>query len=41
MDIGIPHLNRFADFGLFSSGIFGIAVGPGGNQSQGPSIEET
>jgi enterochelin esterase family protein len=25
---------------VFGSGIFGIAGGPGGNQSQGPSFEE-
>ena len=40
LNIGIPHLDEFAYLGVFSSGIFGIAGGPGGNQPQGPSFEE-
>ncbi|MCZ7635448.1 MAG: alpha/beta hydrolase-fold protein [Verrucomicrobia bacterium] len=40
LNIGIPHLDRFGYLGVFSSGIFGIAGGPGGNQAQGPSFEE-
>ena len=40
LNIGIPHLDQFAYLGVFSSGIFGIAGGPGGNQPQGPSFEE-
>jgi enterochelin esterase-like enzyme len=40
LNIGIPHLDQFAYLGVFSSGIFGIAGGPGGNQSNGPTFEE-
>jgi enterochelin esterase family protein len=40
LNIGIPHLDKFAYLGVYSSGIFGIAGGPGGNQPQGPSFEE-
>jgi enterochelin esterase-like enzyme len=40
LNIGIPHLDQFAYLGVFSSGIFGIAGGPGGNQTPGPSFEE-
>jgi enterochelin esterase family protein len=40
LNIGIPHLDQFAYLGVFSSGIFGIAGGPGGMQPQGPSFEE-
>ncbi len=39
LNIGIPHLDKFAYLGVFSSGIFGIGGGPGG-QPQGPSFEE-
>jgi enterochelin esterase family protein len=39
LGIGIPKLAKFAYLGVYSSGIFGIAGGPGGNQ-QGPSVEE-
>jgi enterochelin esterase family protein len=39
LNIGIPHLNKFAYLGVYSSGIFGITGGPGGNQPQGPSFE--
>jgi enterochelin esterase family protein len=40
LDIGIPNLDKFAYLGVFSSGIFGITGGPGGNQPKGPSFEE-
>ena len=40
LTIGIPHLDQFAYLGVYSSGIFGITGGPGGNQAQGPSFEE-
>ena len=40
LNIGIPHLDKFAYLGVFSSGIFGITGGPGSGQSQGPSFEE-
>lgn len=40
LNIGIPHLDKFAYLGVYSSGIFGIAGGMGGNQPQGPSFEE-
>jgi enterochelin esterase family protein len=40
LNIGIPHLEEFAYLGVYSSGIFGITGGPGGNQQQGPSFEE-
>jgi enterochelin esterase-like enzyme len=39
-NIGIPHLDKFAHLGGFSSGFFGIAGGPGGGQPQGPAFEE-
>jgi enterochelin esterase family protein len=39
LNIGIPNLEKFAYLGVYSSGIFGIAGGPGGN-SQGPGFEE-
>ena len=37
---GIPHLDQFGYLGVFSSGIFGIAGGPGGNTPTGPTFEE-
>lgn len=40
LNIGIPNLDKFAYLGVFSSGIFGIVPGPGGNQPPGPSFEE-
>jgi enterochelin esterase family protein len=40
LEIGIPHLDKFAYLGVYSSGIFGIAGGPGGMQPTGPSFEE-
>lgn len=40
LNIGIPHLEKFAYLGVYSSGVFGIAGGRGGNQPQGPSFEE-
>ena len=39
LNIGIPHLDRFAYLGVFSSGVFGITGGPG--TPQGPGFEET
>lgn len=39
LNIGIPQLEKFAYLGVFSSGIFGITGGPGGNP-QGPRFEE-
>ncbi len=41
LSIGIPHLEKFAYLGVFSSGIFGITGrGRGGKQPPGPSFEE-
>ena len=40
LSIGIPRLDQFAYLGVFRSGIFGIAGGPGGQQPQRPSFEE-
>lgn len=40
LNIGIPNLEKFAYLGVYSSGIFGIGRGPGGNQPQGPGFEE-
>jgi enterochelin esterase family protein len=40
LNIGIPHLDQFSYLGVYSSGIFGIAGGPGGNSPQGPTFEE-
>ncbi len=40
LNIGIPNLEKFAYLGVYSSGIFGIAGAPGGNQPAGPSFEE-
>lgn len=40
LNIGVPHLDKFAYLGVFSSGIFGIAGGPGGGSPPGPSFEE-
>ena len=39
LNIGVAHLEQFAYLGVFSSGVFGIAGGPGG-QAGGPSWEE-
>jgi len=38
LNIGIPNLEKFSYLGVYSSGIFGIAGGPGA--PQGPSFEE-
>jgi enterochelin esterase family protein len=38
LNIAIPHLDRFAYIGVYSSGVFGIAGGRGG--AGGPSWEE-
>jgi enterochelin esterase-like enzyme len=42
LNIAIPHLERFAYVGVYSSGIFGIVPRPGANAApaQGPSWEE-
>jgi len=40
LNIGVPNLERFAYLGVFSSGIFGIAGGPGGQPPQGAGFEE-
>lgn len=40
LNIGIPRLEKFAYLGVYSSGIFGIAGGPGGGPPPGPSFEE-
>jgi enterochelin esterase family protein len=40
LNIGIPHLDKFACLGVYSSGIFGIAGGGPGGNPQGPSFEE-
>lgn len=40
LNIGIPNLDKFGYVGVYSSGIFGIAGGPGGAAPQGPSFEE-
>lgn len=39
LNIGIPHLDRFGYLGVYSSGIFGIVGGFGGNQ-EGPTFEQ-
>jgi len=40
LSIAIPRLDKFAYFGVFSSGVFGIAGGGPGGAPQGPSYEE-
>ena len=41
LNIGIPHLDKFAYLGVFSSGVFGITGrGMGTNTPVGPSFEE-
>lgn len=40
LNIGVPNLDQFGYLGVYSSGIFGIAGGPGGGPAQGPSFEE-
>jgi enterochelin esterase family protein len=40
LNIGIPHLDKFAYLGVYSSGIFGITGGGPGGATQGPSFEE-
>jgi enterochelin esterase family protein len=41
LNIGVPHLDKFAYFGVFSSGVFGITGrGFGTNAPSGPSFEE-
>jgi len=41
LNIGVPHLDKFAYLGVFSSGVFDITGrGFGGNPPSGPSFEE-
>jgi enterochelin esterase family protein len=40
LNIGIPHLDKFAHLGVYSSGIFGIVPRPGAPAPEGPSFEE-
>lgn len=41
LNIGVPHLDKFAYLGVFSSGVFGITGrGFGTNQPSGPSFEQ-
>lgn len=40
LNIGIPHLDKFAYLGVFSSGVFGIVPRPGAPAPQGPTFEE-
>src|SRR5262249_1771668 len=42
LNIGIPHLDKFAYLGVFSSGVFGITGNRGGNTNApaGPTFEE-
>ncbi|MBL9176143.1 MAG: hypothetical protein JNL10_21550 [Verrucomicrobiales bacterium] len=40
LNIGVPHLDKFAYLGVYSSGIFGIVQRPGAPAPQGPSFEE-
>lgn len=40
LNVGIPHLEKFAYLGVYSSGIFGIVQRPGAPAPQGPSFEE-
>jgi enterochelin esterase family protein len=40
LNIGVPHLEKFAYLGVYSSGIFGIVQRPGAPAPQGPSFEE-
>jgi len=40
LNIGIPHLDKFAYLGVYSSGSIGSAGGMGGAQPPGPSFEE-
>lgn len=40
LNIGVPHLGKFAYLGVYSSGIFGIVQRPGAPAPQGPSFEE-
>ena len=40
LNIGVPHLDKFAYLGVYSSGIFGIVQRQGAPAPQGPSFEE-
>ena len=40
LNIGIPHLEKFAYLGVYSSGIFGIIPNPNRPAREGPTFEE-
>lgn len=40
LNIGVPHLEKFAYLGVYSSGIFGIIPRPGRPAPEGPTFEE-
>lgn len=40
LNIGIPNLDKFAYWGVYSSGVFGITGARPGGAPQGPSFEE-
>lgn len=40
LNIGIPHLDKFAYLGVYSSGVFGIIPRPNAPAAQGPTYEE-
>ncbi|MCA9193477.1 MAG: hypothetical protein KDB03_17010 [Planctomycetales bacterium] len=40
LNVGIPHLEKFAYLGVFSSGIFGIIPPPNAPAQSGPTFEE-
>lgn len=40
LNIGIPHLDKFAYLGVYSSGVFGIIPRPNAPERTGPTFEE-
>lgn len=40
LNVGIPHLEKFAYLGVYSSGVFGIIPRPNAPAREGPSYEE-
>ena len=40
LNIGIPHLEKFAYLGVYSSGVFGIIPRPDAPEREGPTFEE-
>ncbi len=40
LNIGVPHLDKFAYLGVYSSGVFGIVPRPGAPALPGPGFEE-